>query len=436
MKYIFFLSSILISFISFAQESKITTIEQRGNYLKSIEFVVKKNTFYTNIDPNFTATSLTFETTADHDIEKSYVLLGGQEKFELKKDEHTSGEDNTAERENINSSELFISSKPFTFFSFYSGDMEGKIKVNLIYAKPVKQKASSSKKKRVTDWSTRPETVDQRVWRDGLPDPKPNPDSTIVKHVILHHAAGSNTDTAYMDVVRNYYILHTQVNGWDDIGYNFLVAQDGTIFDGRDGQNVCQDDNVLGAHMCARNTTTMGICLLGNYHNNPVFPTDTSLESIKKLVVWKLYKEHLSALDSSVHPQAGMLGNIAGHRDGCDPGYTECPGDNYYQVIYSSLKQQIDSILKTLPPLGFNQHKNELVFTVYPNPASDKLQISIDQNLNTFYKIISADGRIMMKLEIRDQKSEIDISELKNGIYFIQIVDQSKVGVNKFIISR
>ena len=83
----------------------------------------------------------------------------------------------------------------------------------------------------------------------------------------MHHSAGSTFDTNYTAVVRSYYLLHTEVNGWDDIGYNYLIARDGSIFAGRDPQNrtgVAQD-NVHGAHFCGKNDYTMGICVIGDF---------------------------------------------------------------------------------------------------------------------------------------------------------------------------
>ena len=63
---------------------------------------------------------------------------------------------------------------------------------------------------------------------------------------MVHHSAGSNTNSNYTQVVRDIYLYHTQVNGcWSDIGYNYLVAQDGSIYNGRDPGALEQDD-VLG----------------------------------------------------------------------------------------------------------------------------------------------------------------------------------------------
>src|SRR5690606_5894496 len=109
-----------------------------------------------------------------------------------------------------------------------------------------------------------PQMIDPSHWRAGLPQPKGSPVFTSVNHIIIHHSAGSNLVTDFTNEVRNIYLYHTNVNGWDDIGYNFLIAPNGTIYQGRDGRGIVEKDYVMGAHMCGRNSGTMGICLLGD----------------------------------------------------------------------------------------------------------------------------------------------------------------------------
>lgn len=425
----------------FSQESKIITIEQKGKFYKAIEFEVKRNTLYTSINPSFKATSLTIETAVEKTLERAYILLGGQEKFLVKPSSHVGNEDGTeASRSPALSSEQYISSEPFDFFSLYTGDMEGKIRVNLIYADPIKleKNTQTSKKKSLSDCVTQPESIDQSVWRIGLPEPTVNPTPTLVKHVILHHSAGSNTNTDYVNVVRNIYVYHTQTNGWSDIAYNYLVAQDGTIFDGRDGKEY-GDDNVVGAHMCGRNSNTMGICLLGNYHDNAVYPTDTSIRSVEKLLVWKLYKEQLSAFDSSLHPvtnPVGYLGNIAGHREGCNVGYTECPGDNYYQIIYSRMKHEVDSVLQECNAVGINytlQDHKKVITLFYPNPTSSRIFLNTSYKLNPKnVQLMNMQGQILYSCNSKEEMiNGIDISFLPQGIYIIKVSEKELVMTQK-----
>jgi len=182
------------------------------------------------------------------------------------------------------------------------------------------------------------EAVLQSSWRSGLLAPQYSRSFTDVTHLIIHHSAESDTNTNYTQVVRDIYLYHTEVNGWSEIGYNFLVAQDGTIFNGRDPEKGDQD-NVRGAHFCGANTNTMGICLLGNFETTQ--PSLTNLKSLEAILTFKANKEKIDPLASCQHSK-GFLPNIAGHRDGCA---TLCPGENIYRQlgdIRSSVANQLD----------------------------------------------------------------------------------------------
>jgi hypothetical protein len=179
--------------------------------------------------------------------------------------------------------------------------------------------------------------IPQSEWRAGLAPPNYSRSFTSVSHAVVHHAAGSNSSTNFTQVVRDIYLYHTQVNGWSDIGYNYLIAQNGDIYNGRDPDGGPQD-NVLGAHFCGSNSGTMGICLLGNYET--ATPTIATWASLQNIIAFKLDKESLDPLGSYPHA-FGSIGSIIGHRDGCS---TLCPGQNVYNRI-ASLRTSVNDRL-------------------------------------------------------------------------------------------
>ena len=65
-------------------------------------------------------------------------------------------------------------------------------------------------------------------------------------------------------IVKGIQLFHVRGNGWNDIGYNFLVDRFGTIYEGRFGG---VDRNVIGAHALGFNTGSVGIALLGTYED-------------------------------------------------------------------------------------------------------------------------------------------------------------------------
>jgi N-acetylmuramoyl-L-alanine amidase len=47
-------------------------------------------------------------------------------------------------------------------------------------------------------------------------------------------------------------------NKWNDIGYNFLVGEDGNVYEGRGW-------NTVGTHAGNFNKKSIGICFIGNF---------------------------------------------------------------------------------------------------------------------------------------------------------------------------
>ncbi|HAT63265.1 MAG TPA: hypothetical protein DCS66_01520, partial [Flavobacteriaceae bacterium] len=71
-------------------------------------------------------------------------------------------------------------------------------------------------------------------------------------------------------------------------------------------------------------------------------------------------------------------------------------------------------------------------FSMYPNPANDILNISATNNIDqiVIYDLL---GRKVIDQSIQINKTEINVSELTTGAYFIQVVSESQRGSYKFI---
>lgn len=75
---------------------------------------------------------------------------------------------------------------------------------------------------------------------------------------------------------------------------------------------------------------------------------------------------------------------------------------------------------------------------VYPNPASNMLNISFDYALAKQINIIDLNGRIIEQVAIEATNTSINTSNLSNGIYLYQInsADGSLIKTGKFTIDR
>ena len=84
--------------------------------------------------------------------------------------------------------------------------------------------------------------------------------------------------------------------------------------------------------------------------------------------------------------------------------------------------------------LDISIYSNESMFNIFPNPFSETLSISQIQKLNNLkLKIINTNGQQVYSSQI-PVNGKINLSNLKSGIYFLQINDGGKTVFSKKII--
>jgi len=173
-----------------------------------------------------------------------------------------------------------------------------------------------------------------------------------VSFAVVHHTAGSNVYTRAQSaaIVRGIELYHVRGNGWNDIGYNFLVDKYGQVFEGRAGGI---ERNVIGAHAEGFNTGSTGIAVIGNYSATKISPA--AQRALVALLAWRLDVAHVDPLGTLTWRSGGnpefrlgtavKLRTISGHRD---TGPTSCPG----AALYSRLSQIAHAVAATgLPKL-------------------------------------------------------------------------------------
>jgi hypothetical protein len=164
-----------------------------------------------------------------------------------------------------------------------------------------------------------------------------------LQFAVVHHTAGTNSYTASQSaaIVRGIEVYHVKGNGWNDIGYNFLVDKYGQVFEGRYGG---VDKNVIGAHAEGFNTGSVGVALLGTYET--AAPTAAARTALVNLLAWRLDVAHVDPLSNLTYTSGGnarfpvgtpvFLRAVSGHRD---TGFTTCPGAALYAQLGALARQ-------------------------------------------------------------------------------------------------
>ena len=78
------------------------------------------------------------------------------------------------------------------------------------------------------------------------------------------------------------------------------------------------------------------------------------------------------------------------------------------------------------------QSNYETSFTVYPNPVQNKLTIETNCK-ESILSISDINGEEMMKQQVKESKTQIDLSSLKNGVYFVKVINNKTSVVKKII---
>lgn len=113
-----------------------------------------------------------------------------------------------------------------------------------------------------------------------------------IRKLIVHCSATQNLHSIGWD---DFHRWHVKENGWDGIGYHFMILTDGAIIKGRPVEEA-------GAHARGHNADSIGICLVGGIDANgrsEANPTPGQLISLRRLV------EEQSVL----HPEAVLMGH-------------------------------------------------------------------------------------------------------------------------------
>lgn len=102
-------------------------------------------------------------------------------------------------------------------------------------------------------------------------------------------------------------------------------------------------------------------------------------------------------------------------------------------VVGSSNNFQVDNIyLSATSALSVMSVEKNKALTIFPNPASSKIIVASDQNMDKI-SIYDSTGKRAIVKDSGEKTSQIDISKLSKGTYIISVESRAKITSSKFI---
>ncbi|XP_034477255.1 peptidoglycan-recognition protein SA [Drosophila innubila] len=116
----------------------------------------------------------------------------------------------------------------------------------------------------------------KRQW-GGKPASALNYQLRPIRFVVIHHTVTSECSAFVQcaEILQNVQNYHQSQLDFDDIGYNFLIGNDGVVYEGTGW-------GVRGAHTYGYNANGTGIAFIGTYTDH--LPSNAALSACKKLL--------------------------------------------------------------------------------------------------------------------------------------------------------
>ena len=268
-----------------------------------------------------------------------------------------------------------------------------------------------------------PEIAPRAEWDPGNDcPPRTTPAHGQVDVAFVHHTAGASyySPEDVPSIILGICRYHRNSNGWNDLGYNFVVDRFGRLWEGRAGGI---DQPVIGAQAQGFNSQSTGIANLGTFSDAP--QTDAALSAMARLIRWKLPLHGQPTAGRTTLVSGGGETNrwpsgrpveferVSGHRDA---DQTECPGAALYAQL-PDLRNRVGSVapapagarptLAIDPPTPRVQRGRLLAVSGRIAPAKPYVTLILDRKVRgrwTGYRRIALpvqDGAFAKKVRLR-----------------------------------
>ncbi len=88
------------------------------------------------------------------------------------------------------------------------------------------------------------------------------------------------------------------------------------------------------------------------------------------------------------------------------------------------------------PTASINEVANVFGLNVYPNPASDVINVTLNKEVTATITVVDVTGKVVKTTTINGVSTSINTAGLSNGVYYVNITDGTSVSTEKVVIKK
>lgn len=88
------------------------------------------------------------------------------------------------------------------------------------------------------------------------------------------------------------------------------------------------------------------------------------------------------------------------------------------------------------PSASINEVANAFGLNVYPNPASDVINVTLNKEVAASITVVDVTGKVVKTSTINGTSASINTTGLSNGVYYVNITDGTSVSTEKVVIKK
>jgi hypothetical protein len=102
----------------------------------------------------------------------------------------------------------------------------------------------------------------------------------------------------------------------------------------------------------------------------------------------------------------------------------------YYTTSTPMVRMNFD------PSVGINKVENNLGLRVFPNPANEVINISLNKEVSATLTLLDVSGKVVRTQVLNGISTSINTASLNSGVYFVTINDGTSVSTQKVVIKK